>query len=447
MIRLTRSFTGFWRGIRAPIGYRNYSIDGMAREVDLLIPFDSQHLMQSSWHKKYLYLLGNDSLKLAVYQKLCHTLPTKGGSILKLIVFDMLSFIKKELALHHSGDRAQEFRDLLYFGSNIDDNMAYHSVPPFKWFFIAVGVAVLSKKDPNVLDGLIEKMIEFYMDSIDVGSSLPDLSPDSMILSVMDWYYESVPVDHEMLYNNGPKSLSLELNGVETEIPLPPLPRVKDHNLLVKALIHKELSHSLILPEHPLSRIFANEGIPLNRATVDIVKHDLSFLDGLGDFFVSNETTELIYRLKSTPVLPGYGKATFKSIKTIFSTNTLFSRLALSYKLPFAIGDRVITDVLLKSYLPSFYRMNQPLNLDKFEFYTDHTKNARYEQELLGDYFEQYIGALFLEDPILTQKWLGEIYDNILQLIPPTLVRKGKKNPEEYNYSAWCIDILGRPVK
>lgn len=449
MIRFRRLLPSTTIGVRTLITYRNYSISGMAREVDHLVPSNSAHLMKSGWHKRYLYSLGKDSLRLAVYQKLYELLPETGGSTLKGVVFDMLNFVKNELADHGSGSRADEFRQILYFGSNLDETHASHTVPLFKWFFIAVGMAVVSKKDPNLLDNLIEKMIEFYMGSFNLQHNSPRITTlPTKILSTMDWYYESVPVDLDLLYSNAPKSLRLELKGIDTTIPLPALPQLKDRSLLVKALIHKELANSFILPQHPLSSIFSYEGIPLDKSTVNIVRHDLSFLDGLGDFFVCNETTELVYRLKSSSQLCGYGMPTYKSIKTVFSTNAFFSRLALAYKLPFAIGDSVAKDMLLESYLSGFDRLNQPLNLDKLVCYNETTANAKYEQELLADYFEQYIGALFQEDPTLTQKWLAEIYDSILLLVPPALMINGKRyqHLEVYKYNDWCVDVIGKAL-
>lgn len=62
-----------------------------------------------------------------------------------------------------------------------------------------------------------------------------------------------------------------------------------------------------------------------------------------------------------------------------------------------------------------------------------------YEEEFLGDYFESYVGALFLEQPAVATKFVGEIYHSVLNLITKTL-------PPDVSYDIWTTSIIGRSL-
>lgn len=116
----------------------------------------------------------------------------------------------------------------------------------------------------------------------------------------------------------------------------------------------------------------------------------------------------------------------------------MLSELALAYNLHKGLDDVVVFKLLRKSYVP---HLNQWKNSNS-KFDNDEVRG--YEQEFIADYFEQYVGALFLEQPEVAQGWITEIYENILLLISDVQVSAGTSR--NYDYNAWSVDVIGRSL-
>ena len=82
-----------------------------------------------------------------------------------------------------------------------------------------------------------------------------------------------------------------------------------------------------------------------------------------------------------------------------------------------------------------------------------HTGNYLYqkeivcEEEFIADYFEQFVGALYLEKPTVAIAWLNDVFERILHLITDDykiVFGKNSRLQVRYDYKAWSIDVIGR---
>lgn len=426
----------------------------MKTDGNVLIPTKLDNLLSTSWIRHHLYTLGYDIVKLQLYQKFSHLLTAGGGGIIKTVVFDLSAFIKRELKPNDmQSTTAQQLRDLVYFGSNSNYYLANttneeqkiynrQSISDFRWFFIAVGYMIVSQSDNNI-DDITDKIINIYINSnnnrILEDATRRENDINLKVLELAKEYYQSVPINHEKLYGNEPKYITM-FETKNYRINLPPLPKIHNRELLAKSLMHKELYRGLLDPKHQFSKELKQRNINLDKGAYNIIKYDLSFLDGLGDFYLARESSNLLYKYRGLPNdNPGqFGRKSYNLLRTILATNTLLSELALAYNLHQGLDDVIVFKLLRKSYVPN---LNQWKNSNP-NFDNDDAR--RYEQEFIADYFEQYVGALFLESPDIAQKWIAEIYENVLLLISD--VHRPTGQLKNYNYSAWSADVIGRSL-
>lgn len=436
------------------LGY-HFDMKTMKTNGNLLIPSQLNNLLGTSWIRHHLYTLGHDIVKLQLYQKFSHLLTVGGGGIIKTVVFDLSSFIKRELKPNDmNSNTAQQLRDLVYFGSNSNNypsEVIYespklsnrHSISDFRWFFIAVGYMIVSQSENNIED-ITDKIVNIYINSnnnrIIEDYNQQDDAGNMKILELMKQYYDSVPINRARLYSNEPKFITM-FETKDYKILLPPLPKIHNKELLAKSLMHKELYRGLLDSKHTFSKELKRRNITLAQLAYNIIKYDLSFLDGLGDFYLARESSNLLYKYRGSPNDSSsiqFGRKSYNLLRTILATNTLLSELALAYNLHKGLDDVVVFKLLRKSYVP---HLNQWKNSNS-KFDNDEVRG--YEQEFIADYFEQYVGALFLEQPEVAQGWITEIYENILLLISDVQMSAGTSR--NYDYNAWSVDVIGRSL-
>lgn len=432
------------------------SVRSMKTAADLLVPTKLDALLSSSWVRHHLYILGYDIVKLNLYQKFSHLLSVGGGGFIKNVVFDLSAFIKRELATEPgAGSSAQQLMDLMYFGPNqtryaaaAKDQLhaqvfSRYRIPAFRWFFILVGYMLIHRPESEFHD-LTDRIVDIYfqLTQNELVSAPPDGSrlEDAALIDVCNHYFDNVEVDYDLLFSS-PKDFHITMHDLKDyKIELPPLPRIRDKRLLLKALMHKELVGALLRPENSFLREIAAKKLAFDRSNCNIIKYDLSFLDGLGDFYLARESSNLLYKFRSIePFLEdeSFGRKTYNLLRTILATNTLLSKIAVAYNMHRGLKDQMVVDELNNEYIPHIDEWSDP-GLDKGA--------AKYEQEFLADYFEQYVGALFLDQPEVAQDWITEIYENVLFLISTTHRVPCKSLAIKYNYRAWSIDVIGRSI-
>lgn len=421
--------------------------------TSLLIPTQLDNLLGRAWVRHHLFVLGYDLIKLNVYRKLSHLLEVGGGGTLKNMVFDLSTFIKKELQSTSPTTLAGEkLKDLVYLSSNSNLYLRIyneeehiicntHRFSDFKWFFTAVGYMILLQSE-NAIEELTDKIIDIYFTSTQnkiMNESLrKEKTKDSEIYQMLREYYKNVPINYGKLYNREFKYITMHESN-DYKIGLPELPRIKNKELLTKSLIHKELYRALVNPDHSFGKELIARNFELNSSSFNILKYDLSFLDGLGDFYLAREASSLLYKFRN--LIPNnndnlFGRKSYILLKNILSTNTLLSKLAVAYRLHEGLNDSFVSDYLKCNYVPHMDQWKGPCELDN--------EIIKYEQEFIGDYFECYVGALFLENPKIAQQWVTKIYENILLLINESYKRQSSL--VQYNYKAWCYDVIGRII-
>lgn len=409
-----------------------------------------------SWLRQHLYYLGFDLIRLKSYQKLSKSIGTTAGGFIKSVVSDISTFINKELNESSESSRnasaANELKELMYLYNN---EVLPHStlssnirISECKLFFMLVGYMLLHTTTDK-LDAFTDRLITIYLKSNNLQKPYSGVDADdeynNTILSLINEYYESgLSINYNTLFDSqSPKYLSLFITS-HIKIELPPLPRINNKKLLTKALLHKELYRGIIHKEHPIYDILVSNNITINPEVCQLIRNDLSFFDGLGDFYLSQESSNLLYKFKNLdPYIneTSFGRKSYTLLKTILATNTLLSRLALAYNLHEGLNDPVVNDIFRNSYVPY---LNDWKDLD-FET-CQGSKNFKYEQEFIADYFEQYVGTLFLEQPEVAQNWINQIYQNILFLIGDDH-KVPSKSLVQYDYNSWGVDLIGRKLK
>lgn len=431
------------------------SYPSMKTRADLLATPHLEVLLSSSWVRHHLYILGYDIVKLNLYQKFSHLLSVGGGGFIKNVVFDLSAFIKRELAAEPgAGTSAQQLIDLMDLGPKLalqateaqnpkhTQVFSRYRIPAFRWFFILVGYMLMHRPDSEFHD-LTDRIVDIYMQltqnelvsAPQTGSRLEDAA----LIAVCNHYFDTVEVDYDLLFSSS-KDFHITMHLNDYKIELPPLPRVRDKRLLLKALMHKELVGALLQPQNAFLKEIAAQKLAFDRSSCNIIKYDLSFLDGLGDFYLARESSNLLYKLRCMqPFLEddSFGRKTYNLLRTILATNTLLSKIAVAYNLHRGLKDQMVMDELNSEYISHVDEWNDPhVNKDV----------VKYEQEFVADYFEQYVGALFLDQPEVAQDWITEIYENILFLISTTHRVTCKSLAIKYNYRAWSIDVIGRSI-
>lgn len=398
----------------------------------MIIPIDNY--LSRSWLRQHLYYLGLDNIRLKSYQRLSQFI-NNGGTI-KSIVSNISTFINNEMS--HNQTNSQ-LKHLMYFYNNDLILNDVHNISQCKLFFIFVGYMMLHKSDK--LDEFTEKLISIYLESNDMTNiNYNALTEHKSVLSLVNNYYDSCDVNHELLFNKTSKKINLFITK-DISIEIPPLPPLRNKRLLVKSLIHKELYRALLDPGHKVYSTLTQNGIVPNDDVKQIIRNDLSLFDGLGDYYLSKESSNLLYQFKNSKPYShetSFGKKSYTLLKTILATNTLLSRLALCYNLHQGLDDHTINILFRDSYVPY---LNDWKDLD----YESCTKDYKYEQEFIADYFEQYVGALFLEQPFVARDWINEIYQNILFLISDVHILPSR-SLIQYDYHSWGLDVIGRKL-
>ncbi|WPK23709.1 hypothetical protein PUMCH_000951 [Australozyma saopauloensis] len=394
----------------------------------------SPEVIQSAWFKTHLSSLGLDNIKLYAYQKLGSFSIAYGGGFLKQTVEQLTTYAKKDWVnkddlVHHVQSDLEQYN---FFTSSSDP----------KLFYMAVGlISFIEHGNGNRVQALTNELVDSYLK---LGGAHLGLTPPSAtekrILKVASEYYKSVKINYRNLYDP-----LLNLRWVQigdgAGITVPPLPQVKSKHLLARALLHKELYLALSDPNHLVHAALVARGIPVNADTLRVIRHDLLFLDGLGDYLIATEASAFLYKfrlLKPFSDDETFGRKTYHSLRRILGTNTLLSRLALVYNLHNALEDPVVNRTLFESYIPNLCAGN----------HQERTDEIVYEEEFAADYFEQYVGALYLENPVAAKAWLNDLFERILYLISDEYrVLLGKKSRRyRYDYKAWSVDVIGRSV-
>lgn len=402
----------------------------IATMTDNAVPTE---MLLSAWLRHHLFILGFDKIKLHAYQKFSSLLSQGGGGVIKNVVFDMSLFVKKEWA---SGlELLEHVAADLALGHNMTD---------FKWFYISVGYMMLTEPEFKV-DSLTNKVVDFYLQL--GGSHLLLNTPigrtEKLILKLAVKYYKSVKIDYRTLYDPNLHPRFIRVGDSDCTIQLPALPKIHSKHLLAKALLHKELYRGVFLPEHEFCQSLMAQNISVDRSALNVIRYDLSFLDGLGDFFLATESSKFLYKFRLLEPYSedaSFGKKTYNLLKTILATNTLLLRLAVAYNLHSALQDEIVSAMLRESYIP-YIASNRV---------SENGLVMKYEEEFVADYFEQYVGALYLEQPQVAKEWINVLFERILFLISDSyrVVHRRKKRllSCHYDYRAWSVDVIGRSI-
>lgn len=400
-----------------------------------------------------------------------------GGGIIKEVVFDLTSFIRKELT-DSSLESSRKLKDFLTSNSTIlnsEDALIFsdHHLALRNWLYIIFGYLALSYREQEV-DRFLDKIIDMYLDSRSMrglrarGALRIADSRDKQVLDLIKEYYENVAIRHDLLYPDSAtrntsitsddsissSASSLSISSISTtssssssspgssscpyimfhethdeKVFLPPLPKIHDKELLVKALMHKEYYRMLLTSTHPFAGKLTELGFDLDHRNYTLLKYELSFLDGLGDLFLAHESSKLIYELCRDGTM-AVSNNTYHMLRTILATNTLLSKLTVAYNLHKGLDDAIIAYRLESDYLLNLHTGNLHPDMDANE-------TRIYEEEFLGDYFESYMGALVIEQPDVAEAFIGDIYNRILLVITKVL-------PPDVSYRIWTTGILGR---
>lgn len=409
----------------------------------------------TGWIKHHLYMLGYDKIKLFAYQKLSSLTNQVGGGTVKNVVFSVSAFVKEDLAkgnellqhvYSHLDAKLKENESLIALVITESLKISGDS----KWFYIAVGYMMLMEPEEK-LQTLTNKVVDLYLDLAQgTGISLdkPIGKVEKQILKLASKYYRSVKINYKALYaplleGMPPRSICIG-EDLSIQIPLPPLPQIKSKHLLAKALLHKELYRAVFLPNHSFHASLVKQNIEIDTLALKVVRYDLLFLDGLGDFFIATEASEFLYKFRYLDPFsadPTFGKKTYNLLKTILATNTLLLRLAIAYNLPHALEDDIVFRMLSESYIPHL--------TSQVEATGDDAAALKYEEEFVADYFEQYVGALYLEQPDVAKKWINSLFETILFLISDSYRvyhKKRKYLKFHFDYRAWSVDVIGRSI-
>lgn len=378
----------------------------------------------SAWYRHHLYLLGYDKLKLDMYKKFLSLQAWSNGAGVKNLVHDLARFIKQDCTKHP---------ELM---QHITSLAPERPKKPSKWLYICVAQMILSDADHEIdllSDTILELYIQLRGDSLSLESKVDQ--KHQKVLRLAKKYYKSSVIDYRSLYDHTlyPRKMLISEKGIS--ISLPPLPQIRSKSLLAKSLIHKELYRGLMAPRHNFYGQLKAVGLSEDPQVPKILRHDLLLLDGFGDFFLSMESSEFLCKFKRLyPYTDDntFGKKTYYLLRTILATNSLLLRLALAYGLPFALKDPYVLNLLRRSYIPRTLG------------YTSKHEEA-FEEEFLADYFEQYVGALYLEDPETAKIWINELFGRICSLIADYYHIPNRKC-QTFDYKSWSADVIGRAI-
>lgn len=402
------------------------------RHLNLLMTSSSipSEMLLSAWLRHHLFILGFDKIKLHAYKKFLALISQGGGGVIKNVVFDMSLFVKREWS--------SNLELLEHVAAHLGHNMS-----DFKWFYISVGYMMLTQPELHV-ELLTDKVVDFYL-LLGGGHLLLDTPigrTEKVTLKVAAKYYKSVKINYRAMYDPKLHPRYITVGDSPCTIKLPELPKIRSKHLLAKSLLHKELYRAVFLADHSFCQSLVSQNVSIDRSALNVIRYDLSFLDGLGDFFLATESSEFLYKFKLLEPYSddaSFGKKTYTLLKTILATNTLLLRLAVAYNLHTALQDDIVSEMLRESYIP--YMSSNSISADPAVM--------KYEEEFVADYFEQYVGALYLEQPEVAKEWIRVLFERILYLISDSyrvVHRRKKLLACHYDYRAWSVDVIGRSI-
>lgn len=396
----------------------------------------SPEVINSAWFRTHLSVLGIYNFKLYAYQKLGGLSGQYGGGFLKQTVEKLIRFAREEWT--------QKDHLMKHVQSGLGQYDFFTSKLDSKLFYTAVGLlSFMEHEQGNSIQLLTNELVDAYLKR--GGGQLSLAEPNTLekrVLKVASEYYKSVKINYRNLYDPLLNLRWVSIADGAAGITVPPLPQVKSKHLLARALLHKELYLALLLPEHQVHSNLVKKGIQINPETLKIIRNDLLFLDGLGDYLIATEASAFMYKFRILQPFSedeSFGRKTYHSLRLILGTNTLLLHLALVYNLHAALEDSVVNLLLCEAYIP---------NLTAGRF-SKRTPRIGYEEEFAADFFEQYVGALYLENPTAAKNWLNDLFERILFLISDEyriIQRRKKKRIVRYDYQAWSVDVIGRVV-
>lgn len=370
-----------------------------------------------SFHKHHLYVLGHDKVKLEVYRRVAPRVSGGGGQA-KSVVCDMARFVKQ-------GWKEDAVREELV------EWLAVPTKSDPRWFYVVVGQAMVT--EPEQALAAADTLVDIYLRQRRDARIAEEAGASALqrrVSRVVSLYCRHARIRYRDLYDSRTFPKTISVCDPSFSVHLPALPQIRLKLLLTRALLHKELYRALMLPLHSVGRQLA-DAPGMSQA----VRHDLLFLDGLGDYFLAVESLALLYHLRTHgPFLDDctFRKRTYTLLKVMLSTNTLLLRIAVAYGLHTALDDELVAETL-QEYVPLTLR-GEP--------------GGRYEEEFVADYFEQYVGALYMEQPQVARAFIGELFEAIVLLIPDSYKVFHRRKPSAYhiNYKGWTLDVLGRAL-
>ena len=422
----------------------------------ILIPSPLNALLHSDRHMKYhFYNLGGDFIRVSAYRRFKQLFRIGGGSLIKEIVFDLSTFLKRELNDEKSGFHLQ-FKNYLTSNSTILQKketswcVCDHQFGLRNWLFIVFGYMLQTYKEEEVyecLDDVIKMYLNARKNRLDPDNiRIIRDERDNFTLATFQNYINTVEIQEDLLFgkSNSSNRFVTISSAYNQRIYLPPLPKLHNRDLLVKALMHKEFYRLLLDPRHKFAQTMQSHDYDLSFGEYGLIRKEISFLDGLGDFFLAQETSRLIFDLCRNSSSTGGGGGdssildanvsaqTYNLLKMILATNTLMSKLTKCYNLYQGLNDPIINTRIANEWIP--YTTTGILPRDK-----DLNEVRIYEEEFLGDFFESYMAALLIEQPQVAKSFIREIYKRLISVMTKTL-------PPEVTYQNWTTDILGRNI-
>lgn len=109
---------------------------------------------------------------------------------------------------------------------------------------------------------------------------------DNFTLATFENYINTVEIQEDLLFGSTSSTRFVTISPAYNQrIYLPPLPKLHNRNLLVKALMHKEFYRLLLDPRHRFAQTMQSHNYDLSFGEYGLIRKEISFLDGLGDFF------------------------------------------------------------------------------------------------------------------------------------------------------------------
>lgn len=421
----------------------------------ILIPSPLNALLHSDRHMKYhFYNLGGDFIRVSAYRRFKQLFRIGGGSLIKEIVFDLSTFLKREVNDEKSGVHLQ-FKNYLTSNSTIlqkkETNWCIcdHQFGLRSWLFIVFGYMLQTYREEEVhecLDDVIKMYLNARKNRIDPDNiRIIRDERDNFTLATFENYINTVEIQEDLLFGSTSSTRFVTISPAYNQrIYLPPLPKLHNRNLLVKALMHKEFYRLLLDPRHRFAQTMQSHNYDLSFGEYGLIRKEISFLDGLGDFFLAQETSRLIFDLcrnnskggvtteEDSILNPNVSSQTYNLLKMILATNTLMSKLTKCYNLYQGLNDPIINTRIADEWIPYTTTGVLPRGKDVDEV-------RIYEEEFLGDFFESYMAALLIEQPTVAKSFIREIYKQLISVMTKTL-------PPEVTYQNWTMNILGRNI-